>query len=107
MAAFAAGRPGHYHTRVGESVPAGDERLRQAAEGLLAAASDAITHPADLDAQDDLEEFGVMLDRLIETSLALIGQAEAAGGGAQSLVDPLRDVLGRLREAHDLLDDGE
>jgi hypothetical protein len=106
-AVFAAARPAHYHTRVGGTVPAGDERLRQAAEGLLAGATDAIVHLADLDAEDDLEGFGIMLDRLIETSRALIGQAQAAGGGAQSWVDQLGAVLGRLREAHDLLDDGE
>jgi hypothetical protein len=70
-------------------------------------ATDATAHLADLDAEDDLEEFAAMLDRLIESSATLLGQAEAAGGGAGSWVTPLGAVLRHLREAHDLLDDGE
>ena len=85
---------------MGGSVRAGDDRLRLEFEQLCAAVTDAVDHLADLDAEDDLEEFGSMLDALIATAGRLRPSAGAWG-------ESLEAALGRLHEAHDLLDDGE
>ncbi len=75
---------------------------------MCGAATDAIEHLADLDAEDDLEEFGRMLDALGASAQGLADTATAASGAAgETWRGPLDAALGNLREAHDLLDDGE
>ncbi|MFY9615951.1 MAG: hypothetical protein WAT58_11195 [Candidatus Dormiibacterota bacterium] len=86
--------------------PMGDEGLHLAVEKLRDTITDAVGHLADLDAEADLEEFGRMLDRLVETSAELLAQADAADAGLHWR-QALDAALAHLREARDLLDDGE
>ena len=75
---------------------------------MCGAATDAIGHLADLDAEDDLEEFGRILDALIASAQALAETAAAAAcAPAETWRGPLAAAVGNLREARDLLDDGE
>jgi hypothetical protein len=92
---------------VGGSDPTGEDesllRLRQ----LEAAITDAVDHLADLDAEDDLEAFARMLEALVSDAEALASRPGAAEARPVADDQALQAVLGHLREAHDLLDDGE
>ncbi|MDP9325932.1 MAG: hypothetical protein M3O87_05270, partial [Candidatus Dormibacteraeota bacterium] len=63
---------------MGGTVPMGEEGLHQAVEKLHHTIKDAVGHLADLDAEDDPEEFGRMLDGLVATNGELLAQADAA-----------------------------
>jgi hypothetical protein len=101
-----AGAIERYDGGVGGSGRAGEEGFLLEVEHLAVAISDAVDHLADLDAEDDLEAFGRMLDQLVERVQALLSPYLPAPTAA-SWRPALEATLAHLREAHDLLDDGE
>ncbi len=89
------------------SVRTDEDGLHFEVEKLRGAITVAVDHLADLDAEDDLEQFGRMLDDLIAGTRSLAEAATALGAEGRAWRELLDTALGHLREAHDLLDDGE
>ena len=90
------GGAGDYDSDVDPGPEGSGDRRDDGLDMVLAGIDDAINRLADIDAEDEMDALGRMLEALVTSATGALGGSDVASA-----------ALKRLREARDLLDDGE